>query len=1728
MAPQSHLQPPSPPAPGAGLNVIALISGGKDSLYSLLHCIRNGHKVVALANLHPAAHAQPTTTTTPTTATSTDPSSAPSSTPSHHVPEEEEQDLDSFMYQTIGHSIIPLYETALGIPLYRQPIRGGAVDTSRIYRLQAEDQMADTPGRDNSNNIDNNNNDTNNPEDREEEQEEETADETESLIPLLKRIMQAHPEANAVSAGAILSTYQRTRIENVAARLGLVPLAWLWQYPVLPDRRATDAGLLEDMAAAGCEARIIKVASGGLDEGFLWGDVAAADGRVRGRIVKGMRRFADAEDIRGAVLGEGGEYESLALDGPAWLWRYRIEVAGWEACVGDGGVGFVRLKGARCVGKDGEGDRGGPERVRRPDLLDEGFEEVLGPVLGGEDALVAMGDEEEERSLHSVGSRVWSDGLEPVQTTEGRTWVIANVTALEAGPGAGEQMKAIAEKFQTILRSSSSREVPRTTADIVFTTVLLRSMSDFPLMNSIYVSMFKKPNPPARATVACGASLPEGVNIMVSAVVDLGSREQRQGLHVQSRSYWAPANIGPYSQAMSVPLQGPEHLVYIAGQIPLEPASMEIYGLEETWFKGFSSRAVLSLQHLWRIGVATNVDWWLGAVAFLAGADHIRERAKIAWNLWETMHSNQEEEEDAEDESGLDAWDLKYGGRAHEQVKGVSKPGLPRFDVVQSEGSMTPAFFAVQVEELPRGSDIEWQGLGFRCDKLEMTTEELEYGRQTVVTTGQDLGYIGIEVDARWSGLDLESCLRSILQKATQGSKSPHVVIYTTQPLSNDPSWGQIIPCKSAWGSKGRQLAAGRKKPAPACWFLRSDQLSITTSTQPNRTGRSDQQTPMTSTQSQEEDGLLPTPNKDPASDPEAHENLRQFSRSPHPYTRPGSHCPSLPVDPGDRAKPSRWPRTSSDSGTEADDESTGLLRGLPAPPLRPRKGLRSSIHGAGEIDQWLPILRPWPSITRSTSRSSRRSSGEDAQVGAAELREQEYRRKRVAVLQRLLETALLLSVGVVVLGQERVRAAAWAWKKELATFLIIVIGLYTAYPLHRDGRPRLSRLFTFVVPSAFDPAPLLYPVLIPIYVSLSLAHHNPSLILPNILLSLSSLPVTIVPLREWVHGYSVVHWLVTLIPIVVSEHLSAGPSWPKPLTLRGLDAEVLTLIFPFHQALIPTLDFLLTTSILPAELQLLTTALINLYLFATSPQAEILKALLWLGGMCTFIACRGVLRWEVALARIPTWKFRRSPSASQSPRGIFNAIDHKLCQKLSRTGSSEDNLSDSDSADGSYVLVSRKTMFDSREKTLSHGLSITKHDNAGMEGTRRRSRTAHRRRHTFSSFDDVKRAEKVRTTPGGRKKRSMAPGLASFLSLTVPQAQVRKWLYALYVYIAVLIIVMVPIRYYVSDRALQNGEPFGWALGYLFGNISGFRFWVLMWGLEYWIPLPSRLDSDPSNASCPFGWVEHLRHDMFGEANSRLLIAAYCILVLVTGLAVVLQLSPIAEVDTRRKVFHGMMVSMFLPTIYIDPLFCALALSLALAIFLLLDLFRASQLPPISRPLTYFLAPYVDGRDHRGPVIVSHIFLLIGCSIPLWLSLADIPRTGEYPWAGWDVMGRDVSMVSGIICVGMGDAAASLIGRRFGRRKWFWGGGKSLEGSVAFAVAVTSGLIVARTWLTVGQWSTDGSDGTNLIYPWLLMVFKAIFAAGGTSATEAILTGCNDNVVVPIVLWLLVRGLGI
>ena len=64
-------------------------------------------------------------------------------------------------------------------------------------------------------------------------------------------------EFDAVCSGAILSDYQRVRVENVCSRLGLVSLSYLW--------RRDQAELFDEMIDSKVEAILIKVATLGLD-----------------------------------------------------------------------------------------------------------------------------------------------------------------------------------------------------------------------------------------------------------------------------------------------------------------------------------------------------------------------------------------------------------------------------------------------------------------------------------------------------------------------------------------------------------------------------------------------------------------------------------------------------------------------------------------------------------------------------------------------------------------------------------------------------------------------------------------------------------------------------------------------------------------------------------------------------------------------------------------------------------------------------------------------------------------------------------------------------------------------------------------------------------------------------------------------------------------------------------------------------------------------------------------------------------------------------------------------------------------------------------------------------------------------------------------------------------------------------------------------------------------------
>jgi len=128
-----------------------------------------------------------------------------------------------------------------------------------------------------------------------------------------------------VTAGAVESEYQTSRIEAMCERLDAELFAPLWQRD---PRELADA-----MLDAGFEIRIIRVAAGGLDESWL-GRTLDADA------LDELEALNERYGVH--ILGEGGEFETLVVDGPHMDRRIELDYeTEW-----DGTRGTLRIEDA--------------------------------------------------------------------------------------------------------------------------------------------------------------------------------------------------------------------------------------------------------------------------------------------------------------------------------------------------------------------------------------------------------------------------------------------------------------------------------------------------------------------------------------------------------------------------------------------------------------------------------------------------------------------------------------------------------------------------------------------------------------------------------------------------------------------------------------------------------------------------------------------------------------------------------------------------------------------------------------------------------------------------------------------------------------------------------------------------------------------------------------------------------------------------------------------------------------------------------------------------------------------------------------------------------------------------------------------------------------------------------------------------------------------------------------
>ena len=144
-------------------------------------------------------------------------------------------------------------------------------------------------------------------------------------------------------------------------------------------------------------------------------------------------------------------------------------------------------------------------------------------------------------------------------------------------------------------------------SDTIFCQLLLSDMSEFATINEQYSRLWT--DPPARVCLA----VPMQDKFRLNTIHLKDSKK----LWVQSRSYWAPANIGPYSQAASTTI------AFISGQIGLVPHTMELAST-------IDEEILWSVQSLLRIIQCQKFDDWTGVVIIYMVVD-VAEKIRMAY-----------------------------------------------------------------------------------------------------------------------------------------------------------------------------------------------------------------------------------------------------------------------------------------------------------------------------------------------------------------------------------------------------------------------------------------------------------------------------------------------------------------------------------------------------------------------------------------------------------------------------------------------------------------------------------------------------------------------------------------------------------------------------------------------------------------------------------------------------------------------------------------------------------------------------------------------------------------------------------------------------------------------------------------------------------------------------------------------------------------------------------------
>lgn len=152
------------------------------------------------------------------------------------------------------------------------------------------------------------------------------------------------------------------------------------------------------------------------------------------------------------------------------------------------------------------------------------------------------------------------------------------------------------------------------------------------------------------------------------------------------------------------------------------------------------------------------------------------------------------------------------------------------------------------------------------------------------------------------------------------------------------------------------------------------------------------------------------------------------------------------------------------------------------------------------------------------------------------------------------------------------------------------------------------------------------------------------------------------------------------------------------------------------------------------------------------------------------------------------------------------------------------------------------------------------------------------------------------------------------------------------------------------------------------------------------------------------------------------------------------------------------------------------------------------NDIPVLSKVINQIFEHFRDEKD-SGILTLTHIYLLVGCSAPLWLSSSLTEQSR-------------LLLASGVITVGIGDSFASLGGFYFGAHKWP-NSKKSYEGTLCSFLSQFIALVLLHISFRM----------PSLIISDLLKFGLVSFV----SSLAETFTSHVDNLILPLVQYLLV-----